>query len=101
MNILLVHNTYQQWGGEDTVFEQELALLRDAGHRVATYRRSNQEIEEYGPVNRLAMVKNTVWSEASRRGFARVLTREKPDLVHVHNTFLVISPSIYWACYDV
>jgi glycosyltransferase involved in cell wall biosynthesis len=100
MNILLVHNAYQQWGGEDTVFEQELALLRDAGHRVATYRRSNQEIEQYGPVNRLAMVKNTVWSEASRRDFALVLKHEKPDLVHVHNTFLVISPSIYWACYD-
>jgi glycosyltransferase involved in cell wall biosynthesis len=100
MNILLVHNAYQQWGGEDTVFEQELAMLRDAGHRVATYRRSNHEIEDYGPLNRLALVRETVWSETSRRDFARVLARQEPDIVHVHNTFQVISPSIYWACYD-
>jgi len=100
MKILLVHNAYQQWGGEDTVFEQELALLRDAGQRVATYRRSNHEIENYGPLDRLALARNTVWSEESRRDFGRVLASEKPDIVHVHNTFLLISPSIYWACYD-
>ena len=69
MKILLVHNAYQQWGGEDTVFEQELALLRDAGQQVATYRRSNQEMEDYGLFDRLALARNTVWSEESRRDF--------------------------------
>ena len=100
MKILLVHNAYQQWGGEDTVFEQELALLRDAGQQVATYRRSNHEMEDYGLLDRLALARNTVWSEESRQHFERELAREEPDIVHVHNTFLLISPSIYWACYD-
>jgi glycosyltransferase involved in cell wall biosynthesis len=29
-----------------------------------------------------------------------LLLREEPDIVHVHNTFMMISPSIYWACRD-
>ena len=29
MKILLVHNTYQHPGGEDTVFAREAALLRE------------------------------------------------------------------------
>jgi glycosyltransferase involved in cell wall biosynthesis len=39
-----------------------------------------------------------VWSSKTRREFASLLEAERPDIVHVHNTFMVISPSIYSAC---
>ncbi len=98
MKILLVHNQYQQPGGEDVVFEQERKLLEAAGHRVATYCRTNDEISGYSAAQRLALIKNTISSEHSRREVLQVLRQEEPDVVHVHNTFMMISPSVYGAC---
>jgi glycosyltransferase involved in cell wall biosynthesis len=100
MKIVLVHNTYQQAGGEDVVFEQEKALLERAGHRVATYCRSNHEISELSAIERAMVIPNTIWSSDSHRAFAQLLRRENPQVVHIHNTFMMISPSIYSACRD-
>ena len=98
MKILLVHNTYQQPGGEDVVFSQERQLLERAGHQVLTYCRSNREIEGYSALKRLALASRMVWARDTRREIASLLHRQKPDLVHVHNTFLMVSPSMYSAC---
>lgn len=98
MKIVLVHTKYLRPGGEDVVFEQERKLLESNGHQVVAYCRSNSETEAYGGVKRLVLVGRTVWSSDSKKEFAELLRREKPDLVHVHNTFVVISPSIYSAC---
>ena len=98
MKILLVHNTYQQPGGEDVVFDQERQLLERAGHEVLTYCRSNLEIAGYSPLKLLALGGRMMWARDSRREIASLLHEQKPDLVHVHNTFLMVSPSIYSAC---
>jgi glycosyltransferase involved in cell wall biosynthesis len=100
MKIVLVHNQYQQGGGEDVVFAQECRNLKRAGHEVVIYRRSNSEIKDSAPLGRLALAKDTIWSTRTRRDFAQLLARETPDIVHVHNTFVVISPSIYSACQE-
>jgi len=100
MNILLVHNSYQQRGGEDVVFEQETELLRQRGHRVIVYVRSNSEIQDYSPLRRLALAKQTIWASDAHDEIAALIRRKKPDLVHVHNTLVMISPSVYSACQD-
>lgn len=98
MKILLVHNSYRERGGEDIVFEQERDLLRDAGHEVIVYHRSNSDIKLDSLVQQIKMAACTVWSFDSKGEFTRLLAQQRPDIVHVHNTFQVISPSIYWAC---
>jgi glycosyltransferase involved in cell wall biosynthesis len=100
MKILMVHNAYQEAGGEDEVFRSEKRLLESFGHRVVTYLRSNDELQNISPFQQIAAVPRTVWSSESRRRFAQVLDASCPDLVHIHNTFLVISPSIYSVCSD-
>jgi glycosyltransferase involved in cell wall biosynthesis len=100
VKIILVHNAYQQPGGEDVVFEQECGMLQRAGHEVIAYRRSNWDAEAYNRIRLLGLAKRTVWASDSRRDFSELLRREKPDLVHVHNTFVMISPSIYSACHE-
>ena len=100
MKALIVHNSYQQPGGEDVVVEQERSLLERGGHQVVLYRRSNWEVDGYSGLKRLALVRNTVWSSDARREIAGLLAREKPDVVHVHNTFVMISPSIFSACQE-
>jgi glycosyltransferase involved in cell wall biosynthesis len=98
MKILLVHNEYQQPGGEDVVFEQEKRILERGGHEVVTYRRSNHELEELSAIGRGTLLIRTVWASDTYHDFGALLEREKPDVVHVHNTFVMISPSIYGAC---
>jgi glycosyltransferase involved in cell wall biosynthesis len=75
-------------------------MLERAGHEVIAYRRSNWDAEAYNRIRLLGLAKRTVWASDSRRDFSELLRREKPDLVHVHNTFVMISPSIYSACHE-
>jgi glycosyltransferase involved in cell wall biosynthesis len=101
VKIALVHNAYQQPGGEDAVFEQECTMLKNAGQQVVTYFRSNWETDAYRGIRRLELAKRTIWASDTREDFLRWLRQEKPDVVHVHNTFVMISPSIYSACHEV
>jgi glycosyltransferase involved in cell wall biosynthesis len=99
MKILLAHNFYQQPGGEDVVFEQERRLLERNGHTVIAYQRSNHELKEISSLgDRFALLKNTISSRSSNTEIQQILRSEKPDLVHIYNTFIMISPSIYSAC---
>lgn len=100
MKIVFVHNTYQQPGGEDLVFADERDLLKSAGHEIVEYLRSNHEVSQYVSVRQLTLAKRTIWAGETREKFRELLLREKPDVVHIHNTFVTISPSIYWACRD-
>jgi glycosyltransferase involved in cell wall biosynthesis len=99
MKIVSVHNTHQHRGGEDVVFEQEKRMLERAGHTVATYHRTNHEIgASLGIIGQLDLAMRTIWASDSLAQFDAFLASKKPDVVHIHNTFIVISPSIYSAC---
>jgi glycosyltransferase involved in cell wall biosynthesis len=99
MKIVSVHNTHQHRGGEDVVFEQEKRMLERAGHTVVAYHRTNHEIGAFlGIIGQLDLAKRTIWASDSLTQFDALLASENPDVVHIHNTFIVISPSIYSAC---
>ena len=95
MTILVAHNHYRIRGGEDGVFEAECRLLEESGHRVVRYEKTNRDIPEGG--GRLGLALRTVWNPRTYREVRETIRREKPDVVHCHNTFPLISPSIYWA----
>lgn len=92
MKVLLVHERYQSPGGEDYVFEAEAALLESRGHEVERYTEHNDRIEE---MSSIAVALDTVWSRSARRRLAEMVERERPDVVHFHNTFPLISPAVY------
>ena len=94
--ILVAHNRYQQRGGEDAVVEDEIALLRSHGHEVLEYGRSNFDLDRMG---RLSALAQTVWSTRTEADLKTLLASFRPDVVHVHNTFPLISPSLYWAAH--
>ena len=98
MKIFVVHNEYQEPGGEDTVFQQEVSLLSRFGHEVLTYQRSNLEIGHPSGLQQLSLLRQLVWAKDTRQDIFGILRREKPAIVHVHNTFTQISPSVYAAC---
>lgn len=94
MRILFVHNTYQHRGGEDSVVEAEIALLRSCGHAVEIYSRSNDDVASMPP---LALARHTLWSSRTTHDLVKLMRGFRPDIIHTHNTFPLISPSIYWA----
>ncbi len=98
MKILLVHNTYQHPGGEDTVFAREAALLREHGHAVLAYTRSNAEVRDFSPAARALLPLRMIWARDAVRDLRTLIAAEKPDVAHFHNTHFMISPAAYTAC---
>ncbi|MBI3609166.1 MAG: glycosyltransferase [Nitrospirae bacterium] len=98
MKILLVHNAYQQRGGEDAVFAAEAQLLAAQGHGIVQYHRHNDELRSGGWFGAALAGVNTVWSSGSYRALRDLLANEKPEVAHFHNTFPLISPAAYYAC---
>ena len=94
MKILSVHNSYQTPGGEDQVFAEEADLLRSHGHQVVLYHTSNEQVKGKNP---LVLLGNTIWNTRIHHELRALMQRERPDVVHVHNTFPVISPAVYYA----
>jgi glycosyltransferase involved in cell wall biosynthesis len=94
LRILVAHNRYQQRGGEDAVVDAEVALLRRQGHQVELIERHNNEIPTMG---RPSLARDTLWSPQTTRQCRLASADFRPDVLHVHNTFPLISPSIYWA----
>lgn len=93
----MVHNFYQNAGGEDAVFAAESALLRQHGHEVIPYTEDNRQAGGESPWVAGA---EAVWSRRSQRGLGRMLEENRPDVVHFHNTFLRISPAAYYSCQE-
>lgn len=98
MRIAQVHNAYQIAGGEDKVVELEHDMLVARGHRVSRYQVTNDGIVGYG--QKAATFLATAYNPGARSTFRVWLAQERPDVVHVHNFFPRLSPSIYDACAD-
>ena len=94
MNVLMLHNSYQQRGGEDESFESEVRMLRHEGHTVETIVIHNSQIESS---SRIQVALESLWSASSFNLVDRAL-RERPfDVLHVQNFFPLLSPSVYYA----
>ncbi|SPY20277.1 putative glycosyltransferase protein [Paenibacillus polymyxa] len=96
--VLIIHNFYQQSGGEDKVVEQESAMLRSRGIETEHYYVHNDSIQSKGLANMAKLAVEAAWSFPEFKRIKELLLRVKPDVVHVHNFFPVISPSVYHAC---
>jgi glycosyltransferase involved in cell wall biosynthesis len=94
MRVLLVHNYYQQAGGEDQVFRAEEALLRAHGHAVKTYTVSNNEIDARP---RAQVAAETLWNRREAAAVGQAARQHGAEVVHFHNTFPIISPAAYGA----
>ncbi len=101
MKILLIHNFYKVPGGEDTVFRNEKKMLEEHGNEVITYTRDNHEMDSMNPLEKLKLLKDSVYSEKTYREVKQLIEENDIDLVHVHNTHMLISPSVYAAARDM
>ncbi|GHA88768.1 glycosyltransferase [Streptomyces termitum] len=102
MHVLVVHNRYSsaQPSGENRVVDEEVGLLRAAGHRVGLFERRSDDIAARSLAGKAAVPFLVPWNPGARRELAARLRAERPDVVHVHNVFPLLSPSVLAACAD-
>jgi glycosyltransferase involved in cell wall biosynthesis len=103
VRILVVHNRYRsgQPSGENAVVDQETALLTEAGHEVDHFERHSDDIAEMSIVDKVLVPLRVPWNSAVRTALTERLRVVSPDVVHVHNTFPLLSPAVLAACTDV
>ncbi len=97
--ILQVHNFYQIPGGEDVVVRNEKKLLEEHGHEVFEYYRSNEEIKKGGKLKKILLPFTAVFSLKTYREVTKLIREKKIDIVHVHNTLTMVSPSVFYAAF--
>lgn len=96
-NILLVHNYYQIPGGEDSVLENEKKMLQEKGNKIVLYTRSNSELKTMSKISKVLLPLSTIFNFRTYIEVKKIIKQEQIDIVHVHNTLNLISPSIYYA----
>ncbi|MFD0417347.1 glycosyltransferase [Streptomyces sp. NPDC127108] len=103
MHVLVVHNRYSsaQPSGENRVVDEEAGLLRAAGHRVDVFERRSDDIAARSLLGKAAVPLLVPWNPAVRSQLAARLRTSRPDVVHVHNVFPLLSPAVLAACADV
>jgi glycosyltransferase involved in cell wall biosynthesis len=100
LKILQVHNRYQIPGGEDVVAANEKRLLEEHGHQVYTYSRNNSELHAYKGIKKLLIPFTAVFSIKTYREVKSLIKKHDIDVVHVHNTLMMVSPSVFYAAFS-
>lgn len=97
MKILIVHNNYGKYSGEEAVVDKMATMLRQHGHDVAFYRQTTEGVR----ASLTGQVKGFfcgIYSPSGVRGMRETLRRERPDVVNVHNLYPFISPAALFEC---
>jgi glycosyltransferase involved in cell wall biosynthesis len=102
MRILLVHNRYRSGtpSGENRVVDQEGEALTAQGHEVMRFGRSSDEISQWSVAKKASLPARAIWSRETYRDLTAVLREHHPEVVHVHNTFPLLSDAVLYACRD-
>ena len=98
LSVLVIHNQYQQAGGEDVVVRAEVDLLQRAGHRVLQFTQNNATLANRSPLDKAALLVTTTWNPTAYSTIRTLIEEERPDLVHCHNLLPQVSPAAYYAC---
>lgn len=97
MKILVVHNDYGKYSGEEAVVDRMIADGRRAGIEIETLRRTSKFSREsfFGRVRGFIA---GIYSFSGRRMMREALRTFRPDIVHIHNLYPFISPSVLPLC---
>lgn len=98
MKILIIHNHYLEKGGEDGVVKTESSLLAEYGHKVIFYEKSNIDFKSRSFLDKLYFLLHELnFSNKVYREIKEIIRIEKPDIAHIHNVFICITPAVYFA----
>jgi len=100
MRILIGHNFYREFGGEDNVVKAESSLLKNFKEDVYFYEKNNSEFNSGSIIKKASQIFNLTYSRSSYKDIKRIIREFRPDIAHFHNIFYLITPSVYFACQE-
>ena len=102
LRIMLAHNWYRSANpsGENRVVERESAALTARGHEVISFDRYSDDIADWPPSRKASLPARIIWNREAHQDLRARLRSERPDVVHIHNTFPLLSPAVLYACRD-
>ncbi|MEU7844781.1 glycosyltransferase [Micromonospora sp. NPDC049114] len=94
MRIVVAHNRYReaQPSGENTMVDSEIAQLTAAGVEVLPFIRSSDEIPSMSKAAKALLPISPIWAPRAQQDLSRLLTEHRPDVLHLHNPYPLISP---------
>jgi glycosyltransferase involved in cell wall biosynthesis len=114
MRILHVHKYFHNHDGASRYMVELMQLQASAGHTVAPFatkdhRNFSSHWDKFfvsaldtsrlrGPWTSLKQLKRAWWSREAKQKLTKMLKVFKPDVVHVHNLYTHLSPSVLVAC---
>lgn len=101
MKVLVVHNFHRSGSasGDDQVFKHETAMLKNAGIELLRYTIHTDEFDKKNKAGKLLVSLDMFWSPKTYRDIQRICKEEKPDIVHVHTFFPLLSPAVFVAAH--
>lgn len=94
MKVVVAHNRYVSTApsGENTVVDRELRQLSSAGVDVIPFLRSSDEIATLPVTGKILLPLSPIYNGPSQRALAALIEAERPDLLHLHNPYPLLSP---------
>ena len=96
MKVVVAHNRYRsaQPSGENTIVEQELAQLADAGVRVLPFLRDSDDIDAMPAARKALLPVSPLYNASAQRELGALLAEHRPDVLHLHNPYPLLSPAV-------
>ena len=97
MRFLLVHNNYGKYSGEEAVVDKMAAMFQSHNHTVCFYRLTTEGARDKIS-DKIKGFTAGIYSHSGVKGIKKILRKEKPDIINVHNLYPFISPAALFEC---
>jgi len=94
VKVVVAHNRYREAipSGENVIVDTEIAQLRAAGVEVLPFQRSSDSIGDLPAVQKVLLPLSPIYGRAAQQDLSALLAAERPDLLHLHNPYPLLSP---------
>lgn len=94
MKVVVAHNRYREAipSGENVIVDTEIAQLAAAGVEVLPFQRSSDSIAGMSAGQKALLPISPIYGRPAQRDLAALLTEHRPDVLHLHNPYPLLSP---------
>jgi glycosyltransferase involved in cell wall biosynthesis len=94
VKVVVAHNRYREAipSGENVIVDTEIVQLRAAGVEVVPFQRSSDSIGDLPAAEKALLPISPIYGRSAQRDLAALLERERPDVLHLHNPYPLLSP---------
>ena len=93
MNLLLIHNNYGIYSGEEAVVDRQISLFQEMGHQVSVYRKTTEGLRGTAWGNFKGLLQG-FYSPGAVKDIKQIMKNNRPDIVVIHNLYPYISPAV-------